>query len=145
MASDDDDNNRLPFINPRYTLGIITKEGGKALAVVRKGMTVVSVAIDAYRVGRAVHTDYTATRKRRPGKRTIRASASVASGWTDSNLGRYIGGGIGTMFGGVGAVPVGIIGGIVGSYVGKFTGEKVVDKYVSSDSEGEDEDEDEND
>ena len=80
MATDDDDNNRLPFINPRYSLGIITKEGGKALVVVKKGVIVVSAAIDVYRIGRAIHTDCRKTRNRRPGKRTIKASASVFGG-----------------------------------------------------------------
>jgi len=35
MLSGDDDNNRLLFINPRFSLEIITQEGGKAL--VRRG------------------------------------------------------------------------------------------------------------
>ena len=91
MATDDDDNNRLPFINPRYSFGIITKEGGKTLVVVRKGVVVVSAAIDVYRIGTAIRTDCRETRNRSPGKRTIKASASVFGGWTGSTLGGAIG------------------------------------------------------
>jgi len=112
MATDDDDNNRLSFINPRYSLGIITKENGKALVVVIKDMLVASAAMDAYQLGRAIYTDYRTTRNRRPGRRTNRASASVVGGWTGSTLGSAIGTGFGPLFGGFGAVPGGIIGGM---------------------------------
>lgn len=98
-----------------------------------------SAAIDAYRIGRAVCTDSTRTRRRRPGKRTIKAAASVVSGRTGSYLGGVIDTLVGTVFGGTGAVLCGIIVGVVGSYAGGCTAEKVVDRYVSSDSEGEDE------
>jgi hypothetical protein len=62
MASDDDDNNRLPLINPMYSLGITTKEGGKALVVGKKCKIVASAAIDACKVGRAAYTDCKTTR-----------------------------------------------------------------------------------
>jgi hypothetical protein len=140
MASDDDDYDRLLFINPRNSFGIITTEGRRALAVVKKGMTVASVAMDGYRIGRAFHTDCTTTRNRRPGKRTIRAAVSAGGGWTGSTLGSAIGTGVGALFGGVGAVPGGIIGGVIGSLGVSFTAEKLVDEFVSSDSEDEDED-----
>jgi outer membrane lipoprotein SlyB len=136
----DDNNNRLPFIIPRYSLELSTQDGRRALAVASKVTTVASAAIYAYRIWRAVRTDYTTTRKRRPGKRTIKSSASAFIGWPGSALGGYIGAGIGTLFCGIGAVPFGISGGLFGSFAGSFTTEKVVDKYVSSDSEGEDED-----
>jgi hypothetical protein len=64
----------------------------------------------------------------------------VVSGWTRSTLGGVIGTGVGTLSGGNGAVPYGIIGGMLGSFAESFTGEKIVEKYVLSESECEVED-----
>ena len=136
MATDDNDNNRLSF-NPRNSFRTISEESGRALVVAKKVTTVASAAWDAYKIGRAIHTDITKTRNERPGKRTIKASASVAGGWTGSTLGGAIGTAVGTLFGGAGAVPGGIVGGMLGSFAGSFTAEQVVDEYVSSDSEDE--------
>ena len=65
----------------------------------------VAIATDVVRVANAVHQDDGSI-----GKNTMLTSASVAGGWA----GAAIGGIIGSLFAGVGAVPGTAIGGFVG-------------------------------
>jgi len=154
-------------INPKLTgvkdphiqiPGSVVKGGAmttKALNAVGKAAVVAGVVVDTYRIGKAIHSDCTKTRKKRPGKRTAKAAASVAGGWTGecagaaagSSTGAYIGGLIGAAFGGLGAVPGAAIGSMIGAVVGGIGGgvgvssaaEALVEEFVSSDSEDENE------
>jgi hypothetical protein len=128
----------------------------KALNAVGKFAVVAGVVIDGYRVGEAIYSDCTKTKKKRPGKRTAKAAASVAGGWAGgcagatagSSTGAYVGGAIGALFGGVGAVPGAAIGSLIGAVVGGVAGgvgvssvaEAAVEHLVSDSEEGEDED-----
>lgn len=66
---------------------------------------------------------------------TSRAAAAWALAWGGAELFGYAGGLIGSGFGGVGSIPVAIIGGIVGGIVGAITGaclgEEAVDYFYS--------------
>jgi len=57
MASNNDDNNTLFFINPRDAFGRAGNEVRRALVVADKSVLVASIAMDAYLIGRAIHTD----------------------------------------------------------------------------------------
>jgi len=123
----------------------------KAFSAVGKAAFVVGLAADAYQLREALYSDFTKTKKKRPGKRTAKAAASVAGGWTGgcagatagSSTGAYIGGMIGAAFGGVGAVPGAAIGSLIGAVVGGVGGgvsgscaaEALVEELVFSDSE----------
>jgi hypothetical protein len=123
----------------------------KAVSVVGKAAFVAGVVVDTYRIGEALYSDCTKTKKKRPGKRTAKAAASVAGGWTGgcagaaagSSTGAYIGGAIGAMFGGLGALPGAAVGSLIGAVVGAVGGgvgvscaaEAIVEELVSSDSE----------
>jgi hypothetical protein len=123
----------------------------KTLNAVGKAALVAGVVVDTYRVGEALYSDCTKTKKKRPGKRTAKAAVSVAGGWAGgcagaaagSSTGAYIGGVIGAAFGGVGAVPGAAIGSLIGAIVGGVGGgvgvssaaEALVEELVSSDSE----------
>jgi hypothetical protein len=127
----------------------------KALNAVGKAALVAGVVVDTYRVGEALYSDCTKTRKKRPGKRTAKAAASVAGGWAGgcagaaagSSTGAYIGGAIGALFGGVGAVPGAAIGSLIGAVAGGVGGgvgascaaEALVEELVSDPEEDENE------
>jgi hypothetical protein len=121
MPSDLNDNN-----DPNF-LGISIQDVGRAVGGVSKCVKVAAAGYDVYKIGDAVYTDCTTTSNGPPGKRTIKASASVAGGWTGSSVGAYIGTGVGTLFGGVGAVPGAVIGGTIGSFTGSFTAKRLAD------------------
>ena len=117
-----------------------------ATNVLRRAGFITGIAADTYKVSEAIYTDCTKRKKKRPGKRTVRAVASVAGGRTaavaGSTAGAYVGGTIGAAFGGAGAVPGAVIGGAIGGIVGSIGGstaaEAAVNEVVSSDSEDSD-------
>jgi hypothetical protein len=127
----------------------------KVLNGVGKVAVVAGVVADAYRVGSAIYSDCTNTKKKRPGKRTAKAAASVAGGWAGgcagaaagSSTGAYVGGAIGALFGGVGAVPGAAIGSLIGAVVvgvaggvgGSSAAEAIVEEVVSDPEEDENE------
>ncbi|XP_069680861.1 uncharacterized protein C13G5.2-like isoform X1 [Periplaneta americana] len=126
----------------------------KVLNAVGKVALVAAVAVDTYRICNAIDEDCKKTKKKRPGKRTIKTGASVAGGWGGGFVGAVagnfagarIGGLIGSLFGGVGALPGAAIGAFVGSVVGGFQGstggsamgEALVEEYCSDDEEDDD-------
>ena len=84
----------IPAISPRLTLGNLAR----AFREIGKGLFVAQVAIDTYHICKAIYTDCTKTKKKRPGKRTLKATAMVAAGWTCSTVGSTVGTGIGAAF-----------------------------------------------
>jgi hypothetical protein len=159
-------------INPRLTgvpdphipiPGSLVQGGEVATNVLNgigKAAVVVAVAVDVYRVGSAIYSDCTNTKKKRPGKRTAKAAASVAGGWAGgctgaaagSSTGAYVGGAFGALFGGVGAVPGAAIGSLIGAVVGGVAGgvggssaaEALVEGVVSDPEEDDEDEDDEN-
>jgi len=102
----------------------------RAARGMRKVVFVAAVVIDVYDLSKAIYTDCTITEKKRPGKNTLRATASVLAARTGSAFGSIVGARTGAYFGEVGALPGSIIGGILGSFAGSFLAKKVVDKFV---------------
>ena len=126
MATDDDTVTDVIFFSRRLTLGNLARafrETGKALFVAQ-------VAIDTYHIGKTIYTECTKTKKKCPGKRTLKKTKMVAAGWTGSTVGSTVGTGIGAAFGEFGTMPGAVTGETFGSYVGAALGKKIVDKFV---------------
>lgn len=130
MIFSDDFHDILSYINPRRTFGRAGNEFTRRLQIADKVVFGVTIAVDAIHIGRAIHTDCTTARNRRPGKHTAKASAKVARGWALSSVGSAAGTTVGTMFGGIGAVPGGIIGGWVGSFAGSVISDVIMDRFL---------------
>jgi hypothetical protein len=131
MESDDDDRRWVDIHIGRISTGRLEI----ATNVFRRGADITGIAVDTYQVGKAIYTDCTKTKKKRPGKRTLRAVASVAGGRAaavaGSTVGAYVGGAIGAACGGVGAVPGAFIGGLVGGIVGSIGGSTAAKAVVN--------------
>ena len=96
MATDDDTVTDVIFFSRRLTLGNLAR----AFREIGKALFVAQVAIDTYHIGKTIYTECTKTKKKCPGKRTLKRTKMVAAGWTGSTVGSTVGTGIGAAFGG---------------------------------------------
>uniref|UniRef100_A0A914PZG2 Glycine zipper domain-containing protein n=1 Tax=Panagrolaimus davidi TaxID=227884 RepID=A0A914PZG2_9BILA len=106
------------------------KSAGKVLDKINKFALPVAVAIDTYRLGRAVYKDY----KSGTIRNVVETGASIAGGWGGGYGGAVAGATIGTaIFPGPGTFGGAIVGGIAGGLGGSFGAEKLTkifgDKY----------------
>jgi hypothetical protein len=106
MTTDDDTDTEVFFFSPRLTPGNLAR----AFKEIGKGLFVAQVAIDTYHIGKTIYTDCTKTKKKCPGKRTLKTTAMVAAGWTDSTVGSTVGIRYGVAFGGFGALNGAVVG-----------------------------------
>ncbi|CAB3359363.1 Hypothetical predicted protein [Cloeon dipterum] len=128
-------------INPKFRGGVkdphialppgtaaVGNAATKVIRVAGAAAMVAAVAVDSYRIGKAVKNDL--DEKNAIGFKTAKTSASVASGWSGgiagavvgNSFGATVGGAIGALFGGAGAVPGAAIGSLVGGLLLGVTG-----------------------